>query len=78
MQVAGVGVQYPHLRLARLHDVRMAMPHMRHIVIGIDIAAAIGIPEVLHRTADNVQRIFVGNTQVPAEQRAALGKQCRQ
>ena len=74
MQVAGVGAQSGCLRGHGLHHARIAMADDRHIVVGIQIAAAIGIfqPHIL--TVHRQQRLIVKQA-VGRPQYSAAGEQ---
>jgi len=48
VQVPGVGVEDAHLVDRRLSHPRMTVADVRHVVVGVEVAAAPFIPQVLH------------------------------
>ena len=52
------------------------MPHMRHIVVGVQIAPPGFIVKVLHPAAHNLQRLAVTDADIPASVAAARSQQC--
>ena len=54
----------------------MTMTNVCHIVVCIEILDAICIVEILHRTAHDVQWLFVRDTQITTEQPVSRFNQC--
>lgn len=59
MQIARMGVEGRSLTADRLHHTRMAMAHMRHIVIAIEIFAPVRIPEPDTLTLHQMHRVLI-------------------
>ena len=59
MQVTRVRVQRRCLVAQRFDHLRMAVPHRDHVVITIEIFAAVGVPQRRARAAHQVQRLVV-------------------
>ena len=73
VQVARVGVEQPHLALARGDHPRVAVPHMRHVVDRVQERPSLGVEEGRPLAADDLQRSrLVVDGHGPAEGRAAL------
>ena len=63
-----------HLPLGGIDDARVAVADVRHVVVAVDVAAAVVVEQVLHRAADDVERAAVGDADVAADQAAARGE----
>ena len=59
VKITGVGVQECRLAGHRRGHMRMAMPHMGNVVIGIEIGPAFGIVEPHPLTADQMKRLAI-------------------
>src|SRR5262245_4568032 len=74
VKVTRVGVERGHLAPGGLHDARVAMAHVRHIVVSVQITTSLFIEQILHPAAHDLDRLFVSDAQVLAE-RAAPDRQ---
>jgi hypothetical protein len=74
VQIAGVGVEQGQLRLCCPHHARVAVAHMRHVVVHIEKRAAAVIIQVLLPAAHDLERPAVRDAQVAADARLACGQ----
>ena len=74
MEVPRVGVERAHLPFRGIDDARVAVADVGHVVVAVDITAAIRVEEILHRAADEVHRPAVGDAHVAADQAPARGE----
>src|SRR6266498_5590361 len=52
----------------------MAMPHMGHVVVCVRVLSPFIVIEILHPAADDLDRVFVGNTQIATEKSFTCGQ----
>lgn len=74
MEVACVGVEDGHLLCRRPHDAWMTVADVRHIVVGVEVTAALVVEEVLPPSTDNFQRLTVGEAQIATDAMSANGQ----
>ena len=67
IQVPGVTIQSTSLFAERVDDPWMAMAHVRHIVIGIQVAFAINIVDPDALATNQLQRFLVEKRGVPPQ-----------
>ena len=73
VEVARVGVEQGDLLLHGANDARMAVADERHVVVNVEIGAAGVVVEELLPTADNFERMLIGDAEIFSEQLAACG-----
>ena len=71
VQIARVRVQHAHLRRAGLHDARMTVADVRHVVVRVDVASALVVVQVLLPAAHDLHRIAVRDAQIAADRARA-------
>ena len=72
MQIPGIGVQDPALAVDRPGDAPVAVPHVPHVVDGVEVAAARVVVQVGAHSPHHVNRVGVGQTQRRTEKRLAF------
>ena len=63
-EIAGVGVEGAQLFTGRFDHIRMAVSHVGHVVVCIEVASPRVVKEVLHLSPDNLEGIGVSQGQV--------------
>ena len=76
VQVPGVGVEHRHLLKRGAHDLRMRVSHVRHVVDGVEVTAAVIVEEILHPSALDLERLVVREADVAAEVGASRRERC--
>ena len=69
VQIAGGEVEPAGLVRERLHHMRMAMAHMRHVVVGVEIDPAVAVPDSGPLPPHQMERPVVEERRSGAEQR---------
>ena len=73
VEVARVGVEPPELPADALDDGRVGVPDDGDVVVGVEVAAAVGREEPRALTADDLQRLVVEERRDRAAHRVARG-----
>ena len=77
VQVAAVDVERGLLARHRLDDMGVGMTDAGHVVVHVDVAAAIGVEQVHALAADDVQRLVVEQRGAGSQRPVAAGGKCR-
>ena len=72
VQVARVGVEHAHLPLRRRHHARVVVSHVRHVVVRVQVLAALVVEQVLFPAAHDLERILIRDGQVTSQPLAAI------
>ena len=75
VQIARIGVKKRHLLGCRSDNFGMAVADVRHIVVGVEVASAGMVEEILHHPAHDMQRLTIAQGQSRTDQSAAGGEQ---
>ena len=75
VQVACVGVEHRQLLRDRPHDLRVAVADVRHIVVGVEVALSVGVPEPGAESPHDLERFAIGEAQVRSEELTPAGEQ---
>ena len=59
VQIAGVGIQLLHLLVDRVHDLRVTVAHVRHVVIHVEILTAADVIQPDTFPSDQMNRVVV-------------------
>jgi hypothetical protein len=65
-EIVGVGIERAQLFKRSLDYFWMAVPHVGHIVAGVEVAFPCLIKQILHFPSDDVDRVRVAQRQVAA------------
>jgi hypothetical protein len=71
VQVPRIGVQHEHLLGRRLHDTRVAVTHVGHVVVCVQVSPSGVVVEVLHPAAYDLDRLSICHGQVRPDDTAA-------
>ena len=73
MEIPRVRIEDAHLLRRGAHHRRMRVPDMRHVVVGVEIAAPGRVEQELLPAAHDLERRSVTDAEVRADARPALG-----